>query len=445
MASLFERLKTSPLVSASFYTLTGHVLTLSLRLGGNLILTRLLAPAAFGLMSIVDSFIISLWLLTDVGVQTKLVQDRRAQDEAFANVGWTLSILRGVILLVLMSVAARPVATFYEEPLLAWIMPAVGVSGFLSGLLSTNRQILTKQLRVGLVITTDLVGQVVGLLVMIAIAYVYRSIWGLVLGAMTATFVTLVLSHTVLPGQRNRIHWDRRVAREYASFGIWVLLSSTAAIFLTRADRLVLGKWIDPTELGVYSIAVGLSQPVLLLAFQLNDRVLLPFFSEVLSGWPERFRAHVWKKRLGLQSLLLGGNAFFVVFGDQLITFLYDPRYADAGSFLRLLALDTQVRLILAVSSLPLLASGHSRLYFWYSAFQGGAVFGAMLLGVSYAGVDGLILGRIAASTATLAVVAVLLRRIRAWLPSVETAEILGSAVWIGLLFALRQVWLGGA
>ena len=64
------------------------------RLGGNLILTRLLFPEAFGLMALVQIFLMGLQMFSDVGIQTSIVRDPRGEERAFRDAAWTLQDYR---------------------------------------------------------------------------------------------------------------------------------------------------------------------------------------------------------------------------------------------------------------------------------------------------------------------------------------------------------------
>ena len=59
------------------WTLAGYGVSQALRFGGNLILTRLLFPEAFGMMGIIQAVIFGVWMLTDVGIGPSIVQKRQ--------------------------------------------------------------------------------------------------------------------------------------------------------------------------------------------------------------------------------------------------------------------------------------------------------------------------------------------------------------------------------
>src|SRR5204863_421086 len=82
-----------PLWSATEY-LAGFIL----RLGSNLILARLLVPEMFGLMALVNTFMMGLQMFSDVGIGPSIIQNRRGDDPAFLNTAWTIQVMRGMAL-----------------------------------------------------------------------------------------------------------------------------------------------------------------------------------------------------------------------------------------------------------------------------------------------------------------------------------------------------------
>ena len=72
--------------------------TQALRLGGNLIMARLLVPDMFGIMAISTTLSVVLHLLSDVGLRQNIIQSPRGDDPLFLNTAWTVQLLRGILL-----------------------------------------------------------------------------------------------------------------------------------------------------------------------------------------------------------------------------------------------------------------------------------------------------------------------------------------------------------
>ena len=112
----------SRIVSASAWTLIGIGASRLLSLVNNLILTRLLFPEAFGLMTYVSVIILGVQLFSDIGVRASVLTNERGDDPEFLNTAWVLQILRGAALWLVILLLAWPMSRFYGEPVLIFAM-----------------------------------------------------------------------------------------------------------------------------------------------------------------------------------------------------------------------------------------------------------------------------------------------------------------------------------
>ncbi|CAN0598057.1 unnamed protein product, partial [Ectocarpus sp. 12 AP-2014] len=179
-----------------------------IRLVSNLILTRLLFPEAFGLMALVQVVLSGVTLFSDFGFRDSVVQDSRGEDPDFLNTTWTLQILRGLVLGLAVVLLAYPVANFYEEPLLGDILLLVAIVPIFQGLNSTNIMTADRQLTLGRLTFLMIGAQVFGLIMTVSLAWWLHSVWALAIGNIATALALAVLSHLVLPGIRNRIHFE---------------------------------------------------------------------------------------------------------------------------------------------------------------------------------------------------------------------------------------------
>jgi O-antigen/teichoic acid export membrane protein len=148
-----------------------------------------------------------------------------------------------------------------------------------------------------------------------------------------------VLSHTVLPGQRNRLTWNPRIARELLHFGKWILLTSVTGFLLSSGDRLILGAGIDAQRMGWYAIAFLLINVLNQLGGKLIGSVVYPALSAMWRERPVRLTNTYYRFRLPLDGVFLGASGFLCVAGASVVDLLYDARYAPAGEMLRILAI----------------------------------------------------------------------------------------------------------
>jgi O-antigen/teichoic acid export membrane protein len=343
----------------SAWVVMGYGASQVLRFGSNLVLTRLLFPQAFGLMLLVGVFLLGLQMVSDVGIGASVVQNERT-DQAFLDTAWTLQILRGVVLWLAACLLAWPAAQLYGEPLLVAMLPVAGLGAVLDGLTSTALYTVNRKLMMARFQLVELASQAAGALVMIAGAWLTRSVWALLAGSLASGAARCALSHLALPGPRNALRWDRPAAGALLQFGQWVFLSSMLTFLAQQGDRLFFGKMIPLAELGVYNIALSLADAPAAVISGVAFRVLFPAIAEYRrDGRP---LAAGFARATAPLALLAGAGAIgLVVAGPALIDLLYDRRYAGAGWILRLVALGIWVACLVHVSASVVLACGRTR------------------------------------------------------------------------------------
>ncbi len=348
-------------VRASVWTIVGMGGSNVLRLAGNLLLTRLLFPEAFGLMALVFVFLQGMQLLSDLGIGPSVIQNERSSDPQFLNTAWTLQVGRGVLIATVALVLAWPVSRFYEEPMLLYLLPVVGMTGAIDGFASTAKFTVSRLLTIGRLTVFELTAQAASILTMVAWALVDRTVWALVAGAIVAAIVRTALSYRLTDEPPNHFEWDSAAARAIIHFGKWIFLTSAVGFLASHIDRLILGKLIPLDLFGVYTIAFMLSSFPEMLVGQMAMKVVFPAATERANLPREELRELIVKNRRPLIMALAVGVAVLAAAGDQIVLLLYDPRYHDAGWMLSILALGLWPKMMVNSVGAAMLAIGQPR------------------------------------------------------------------------------------
>jgi len=329
----------------------GQLISQALRLGSNLILTRLLVPEMFGVMAIVSVIMAGLAMFSDVGLLQNIVQSERGEEPDYLNTAWTIQIIRGffIFFIALLSAVGLYYAgqygylveeTVYGNTQLPVILAVVSISSVISAFNSTHLLLLNRKLMLGKSITIELLSQVVGLVFVITWAWYQRDIWALVFGGLVAAFTKMVLSHCLDIGGKCRFFWDKEAVHEIFHFGKWIFLSSILGFFVNRGDKLLLAGLLSTEMLGVFSIAALLVGSIQGVVFKLIGSVAFPVLSEVKQLQPERVKELYYKIRYPVDIFCLIMAGFLFISGETIVKFLYDDRYLEAGIMLNILALS---------------------------------------------------------------------------------------------------------
>ena len=334
---------------ATSWTVAAMIVGQIIRLAGNLIMTRILAPEMFGVMSIVLSVQITLLVLLDIGIRTAVIQSAQGDDERLLNTAWTFQIIRGVSVWLAIALFAifLPVATAWgwfaegsawASPDLPAVLAVASLSMIIASLESTNTITSQRQLKLKRVALLQLVGQLAGFAAMIALGLLTSSIWALVSSGIVSAAVVTVASHLYLPGIRNRLALHPEACRELSSFAGWILVSSITFVLASNIDRLVFGGVVDAGTLGLYSIALNLVLMVETLGGAVLGMVILPALSQTAREQPDQLRQKYLRFRYLYDVAILCAAGGIFASGPAVIKILYDDRYLDAGTMLAILS-----------------------------------------------------------------------------------------------------------
>lgn len=351
----------------SMWVTVGQAAGQLLRLVGNVVLAWLLAPYMFGLMMLVNATLRGLKMFSDVGLNLSIIQNPRGEEQTFLDTAWTLQILRGVLLFLIaaaISMLLMLAAAFelplgeLNKPILPWLLLAAASTALIGGFESTRIYTLNRRLEMGKLTALELSQQVVTLVVMVGLAVWWRSVWVLVIGAITAVVYRVVVSNTMLGGPRHRLAWERDALRALFGFAVWVLLATALTFLSNYADQYLLGALIGVEMLGVFAVARLMADAPREWLGRLTKGVILPAITTRARGPREELRVWVARHRLKPMLLLAVGNALAVAVSDQVILLLYDDRYYDASWMLPLLMLGLWPRILSNMMNPALLALG---------------------------------------------------------------------------------------
>jgi O-antigen/teichoic acid export membrane protein len=435
-------------MSSAMWIMVGFLAMYLLRIASSMILTRLLHPQIYGLMDLVMVFIQGLHMFSDVGITPCIVQSSRGEDRNFLNTAWTFQLIRGAVLWAASALIAWPVAVLYGKPVLALLLPVVGVTALIEGANSTAICLLNRHLNRGKLVALDLTNAVINIVVTIACVWLmYPSmfgevlagqreslwpeqwhswalvtggmgieavreeweamlpdqplVWAVVFGNIASIVAFMVLSHLILPGFRNRLCWEPAARTELLGFGKWVFISSIFTFLGYQSDRMILPAITDFATLGLYGRAMSLAMIAGGLMGAFASQLVFPVYS--------RFQQMGRDLRLAFRQVHVGAASFaallvtgMVCSGPAAAKVLFPENYWDAAWILQFLAIGMWFQMLAATIEASLLALGKVRSLMVVNAAKVIALMILMPLGwhlgsqTTFGGLIGLILGVVA-------------------------------------------------
>lgn len=392
---------------AAAWTAGGFAAQQVLRLGFNIILTRLIVPKVMGMMVLIGLFVQFLHMLSDLGIRHCIVQHPDGESPEFLRTAWTLQVLRGLVMWIGSALMALPVAVIYGVPMYTWLLPLAGTVAAIDGLGSTAVYVLGRRLHRGPVVRMELTCYIIGTTAsIVGIWLVSRGrepgsdpahdpltrdqLVMLVGGSLLSMSLQAILSHRLLREVKHYFHWDRAAARELLHFGGWIFLGTACYFIAGQADRLAIGK--DQAELGIYNPAVQLAMVPHALLYELLAQLALPVYARKLLS-DDRTGMRTVHLALGLLGAVLVSGLIAV--GPTFVECIYRPNYRpdQIGFFTQLLAAGAWFGILQYAHEVVVVAGGQSRPGALAQVVKLILIVPCMLVGYRSGGLIGMVIG----------------------------------------------------
>jgi len=261
-----------------------------------IILTRLLLPEALGLMVVVLSLTALFEALTQVGIRQSVIQNKNGAKSEYLNTAWWFQCLRGIGLYIIAFLATPWLCSFYFEskpeilalhsmPELLTLVRVAFLVIPLNGFCSIKTAILEKDLRFGKFVLLIQGSSIFGTVLTIALIFVMRNVWALVIGFICTAMVRCLFSFILCPFRpRLSFDWESFHSLSRFAHGIFGLPILTYIAF--NIDVLVAGKLIAGDLLGMYGMALALAQIPRQLYSLAVKPILLPAYSKKQDNKP---------------------------------------------------------------------------------------------------------------------------------------------------------------
>lgn len=332
---------------ASFWVILIFGLSQLVRLGSNLIVTRLLVPEMFGVMAVVNVVIFGIAMFTDLGLWAFIVRHKNPDSPHLLNVVWTLQVIRGWLMFVVVLVLAAAFfvgnrylpSSFqgvYADSRLPLLVIIAGVGSLIGGYKSMASPMMSRKLEVGKLELMELLSQIAGIIVMIIWVWLRPSIWALVVSGLVSALTNTFLTYYLFPF-RHQFILDKTIVKEVFHFSKWIVIASVLTYLFSQSDKLFFAGKIEAAELGIYSIAFMLVATLTSVTQTLAEKIVFPVFASLAHGERHVLKERYYQVRQYLDAPIFFATGLLIAFGPKIVSILYDARYSGAGWMFQIL------------------------------------------------------------------------------------------------------------
>lgn len=261
-----------------------------LRVGGLVIMARLISPEDYGIFAMVATFTNFLMLSGDMGLSTATVQSREITHEQISTLFW-VNVAIGSALATITAAAAPALAWFYGEPRIVPLACAIGATFILDGAIVQHKALLIRQMRIATLETIALASQVLGFAAMLASALKGGGYWALVANVVVMNTTGDLMVWYVSGWRPSWPRFDEQ-ARGMLTFGRHLSGFRLVDYLHRNLDNMMIGRFWGAEALGLYGKAYGLLRVPLQQMEGPASSVVVPALSRLQDN-PKRYRSYL--------------------------------------------------------------------------------------------------------------------------------------------------------
>ncbi len=313
----------------------------------SIVLARLLTPEMFGLMGLAMVVVRAVETFTRPGIAQALIAIPAGFEER-KDTAFTLLVIRGIILSLLLIVAAPWIADFYDRKDLQTVLIALSATFAIGGFANINTIARQRDLDFRRLTYLSQSTLLLGTAITIVMAFWTRDVWALVVGQLAGAVLAAALSYAFVPG-RLSFAYDHAVARDLLRYGKFVTGSSILLYIAAELDSATIAKVLDFEQLGFYALAFTTASLVTSNISRAAASIMMPAYSTLQTDLPAL--RHAYLRTISFVFLpIFPATAGVILLAPLLIEVVYGAKWLPAAVPLQILAVFGLLRALAGFS-----------------------------------------------------------------------------------------------
>ena len=326
----------SKITNSFIWSAVDHFSVQAIQFALSILIARLVAPSAYGIIVMVQVFVSFAQIFIDSGFKNALIQ-KQDRKEIDYHTMFIFNIAVAFFFYMVLFFSAPYIADFYNVPILTDLTRVVGISMVFSSL----SIIQLTRLQINLDFKTQAKARVTSVIISGAVgvycAYHGLEVWALVVQGVAGSFVTTIMlcvySHWI-----PRWQFSMESFKQMATFGSKLLFGNILTSFYIQITNLVIGKVYTSAQLAYYNRAFSLSQLPSTTISEVISRTVLPIYCSLQSNPKALLASYVKYTRMSC-IIIFPMLALVGVLSEPLTVVLLTERWKEMASLLSIFCL----------------------------------------------------------------------------------------------------------
>lgn len=330
----------------------------------NMVLARLLAPEAFGMVATITMVTSLADIFSDAGFQKYIVQHDFKDEKDFEievdTAFWT-NLGVSLFLWLFIFLARNPIVKLVGNEGLGIPLAIACMSLPLTSFSSIQLAIFRKKLDFKTIFYARIVGLLAPFLITLPLAFITRSFWSLIIGNIATNLANAVFL-TLKSSWKPKIKYSVVCLKNMISFSAWTLLEQLLGWANLNIGIFVVGAFLSSYYLGLYKMSMSTVNQVMSIITNSMSPVILASLSKVKSE-EEQYKS-TYYSFLRIIDLLIIPIGFGIFIYQDFVTYvLLGRQWKEAAAFLGIWSLMRAIHIAFSFFSMEVFVSLGKPLY----------------------------------------------------------------------------------
>lgn len=326
-----------------FYSALGKYSNVVIQLIVNAILSRILTPEDYGVVAIVNVFLIFFQMLADFGIGPAIIQNKTLNGKDISSI-FAFSIYLALFLGIGFMALGYPISIFYNNEVYKPISIILGFCVMFYALLIVPQSILLREKRFFNVNMVTIISNVASGIVSIILAFAGFSYYALIFGNIVKAMVMFIIFFI-----QAKMKWNLKVTLEplkkIYSFSKNQFAFNFINYFSRNLDKMLIGRFMNESALAYYDKAYQVS----LYPNQTLTNVITPVIQPIMSEYEtdrNRIKDVYLRITLVLATIGIPLSVFFFFSSQETILFLFGDQWLGSVLTFQILAVSIWIQMI---------------------------------------------------------------------------------------------------
>ncbi|SFD10169.1 lipopolysaccharide biosynthesis protein [Bacillus sp. UNCCL81] len=327
------------------FSAIGKYSNVLIQLGVTAVLSRILTPLEYGVVAVVNVFLIFFTMLTDVGIGPAVIQNKSLEKKDINSI-FSFSLLLSLCLGILFLILAKPISIFYHNPVYTKVCSVLAISIFTTGIIVIPQSLMLKNKDFFEVNMTIVIANAISGVAAIIMAINHFSYYSLLFSYIIKNVIVFFVFYNKVE-VKVPLKISLTPLKSIYEFSRNQFMFSFINYFSRNLDNILIGKIISPNALAYYDKAYQLS----LYPNQLLTSVIGPVIQPIMSDY-QNDRSVIKNVYLKISKILgtigMPLTVFLFFSANEIIYIMFGNQWAGSVGTFKVLGVSIWIQIILS-------------------------------------------------------------------------------------------------